>query len=396
MNIGAYGNTNEASKSPTAYVLVTKPNGGEVWPQGQTFPILWRSDQSTANALSFNGSSQYVSIADSPSLDSASLTAEGWFNFASASGTQALITKAAGNSSSSSFAVTYDGTYLNAWIGGPNGNGSAISYRWAPSLGTWHEIAFSFDAASQNETLYLDGAAVASGNANRTIGYDSHAVLLGAQSQNGVLGNWFSGTIDEVRFWNSALPQATIQANMNRTLTGTEGGLLAYYTFDSVTNGTAADITGNGNTAVLGGGVAASQPVSVPSHAPLGDVNIDLIASDGTTLVENIATSVPDDGEFLWTIPDSLAPGNYLVRVTRTDDPALSGTSDSTFAVTLPVHIYYVATSNPSGDPNWATAPGDDSNSGLDPADPKASISAVLAALPARPGGHHSGRCRHL
>lgn len=43
VNIGAYGNTNEASKSPQSYVLVTKPGGGEVWPQGQTFPILWRS-----------------------------------------------------------------------------------------------------------------------------------------------------------------------------------------------------------------------------------------------------------------------------------------------------------------------------------------------------------------
>ncbi len=322
VNIGAYGNTNQASKSPTAYLLVTKPNGGEVWPQGQTFPISWRSDQSTANALSFNGSSQYVAIPDSASLHSASLTVEGWFNFASTSGTQALITKAAGSSSNSSFALTYAGGYLTASIGGPSGNGTAISYRWTPAVGTWHEIAFSFDAATQNETLYVDGAAVASGNANAAIGYDAHAVLLGAQSQNGVLGNWFSGTIDEVRFWNSALSQSTIQANLNRTLTGSESGLVAYYNFDSVTNGTAADITGNGNTAVLGGGVAASVPGSVPSHAPLGDVNIELIGSGGTAVVEIIAASVPDDGEFLWAIPDSLAPGNYLVRVTRTDDPA--------------------------------------------------------------------------
>ena len=123
---------------------------------------------------------------------------------------------------------------------------------------------------------------------------------------------------------------------------GLGSGLDAYYTFDSITSGTAADITGKGNTAILGGGVLAKEPVSVASHAPLAHVNIDLIASDGTTLVANIATDVPDDGEFLWAIRESLAPGNYLVRATRTDDTVLSGTSDATFAVTPPVHIYYV------------------------------------------------------
>ena len=186
----------------------------------------------------------------------------------------------------SSFAVSYSGGFLSASIGGPSGNGSAISYQWTPSPGTWHHIAFSFDAASGTETLYLDGVAVASGSANQAIGYDAHPVILGAQSQNSALGNWFFGTIDEVRFWNSALPQATIQANMNRTLTGSESGLDAYYTFDTITNGTATDLTGRGNTALLGNGSPVSEPTSVPSHAPLGDVRIDLFAADGTTLVE--------------------------------------------------------------------------------------------------------------
>ncbi len=386
VNIGAYGNTNEASKSPQSYVLVTKPGGGEVWPQGQTFPILWRSALATENALSLNGSSQYVEVPSSPSLDSASLTVEGWFNFASAGGAQVLISKAAGTGTSSSFAVWYDGRNLNAVIGGPNGNGAVISFAWSPPVGTWHEIAFSFDAGSQTEVLYLDGVAVASGNSGRAIQYDSSPVLLGAQSQNSTLGNWFSGLIDEVRFWTSALPQTTIQANMNRALAGTESGLDAYYTFDTETSGTSPDLTGHGNTAIFGGSVVTAEPIRVPSHAPLSTVNIDLVAADGTTVVENIATDVLNDGEFLWAIPESLAPGNYFVRVTRPDVPGLSGISESAFTVTLPIHTYYVATAKPSGDPDWATAPGNDGNSGLDAADPKASISAVLAAYKLGPG----------
>ena len=43
INIGGYGNTEQASLSPTQYVLVTRPDGGETWPQDQTFNIRWRS-----------------------------------------------------------------------------------------------------------------------------------------------------------------------------------------------------------------------------------------------------------------------------------------------------------------------------------------------------------------
>ncbi|WP_404310489.1 right-handed parallel beta-helix repeat-containing protein [Neorhodopirellula lusitana] len=41
-NLGAYGQTAFASHSPTQYVLVTTPDGGEVWPAGQSFDIDWR------------------------------------------------------------------------------------------------------------------------------------------------------------------------------------------------------------------------------------------------------------------------------------------------------------------------------------------------------------------
>ena len=42
-NLGAYGGTEFASKSPSQYVLVNAPSGGEVWPAEQTFDIKWRS-----------------------------------------------------------------------------------------------------------------------------------------------------------------------------------------------------------------------------------------------------------------------------------------------------------------------------------------------------------------
>ena len=35
INLGSDGNTDQASPSPSDYVLVLKPHGGEVWPESQ-------------------------------------------------------------------------------------------------------------------------------------------------------------------------------------------------------------------------------------------------------------------------------------------------------------------------------------------------------------------------
>ena len=52
INIGAFGDTAQASRSPTQYLLVTAPgSGGEVWPQQQTFNITWRFDLAPVNGL---------------------------------------------------------------------------------------------------------------------------------------------------------------------------------------------------------------------------------------------------------------------------------------------------------------------------------------------------------
>lgn len=43
VNQGAFGNTQQASKSPVNYVRVISPNGGEIWPLAQSFDIRWRT-----------------------------------------------------------------------------------------------------------------------------------------------------------------------------------------------------------------------------------------------------------------------------------------------------------------------------------------------------------------
>ena len=114
-----------------------------------------------------------------------------------------------------------------------------------------------------------------------------------------------------------------------------------------------------------------------------GLVDIDLMhsaAGGALTLERNIATGVANNGRFDWAIPQGLpAASDYVVRVTRRGTPNVVDTSDNTVSISEGSGIYYVNDGLVlPGD--WTTAVGDDANSGLDPAHPKASVSAILAA----------------
>ncbi|MGA2498772.1 MAG: right-handed parallel beta-helix repeat-containing protein, partial [Tepidisphaeraceae bacterium] len=120
------------------------------------------------------------------------------------------------------------------------------------------------------------------------------------------------------------------------------------------------------------------------SEVTTGTASIDLM--NGNSLVQNIATGVPNSGSYAWSVPASIAPGNYTIRVSRTTPSPSSGTSLSSFNIVSPVHTFYVNDGTfQAGD--FTTAAGDDGiNSGLDPAHPRASIRAILQAYDLLPG----------
>ena len=122
------------------------------------------------------------------------------------------------------------------------------------------------------------------------------------------------------------------------------------------------------------------------STPPAGTVEINLLQVGSSTPVLNIASGVPNNGQFSWTLPNTITPGgNYLVQVTSDEYTGLTATSPQPFTIPAAVHTYYIndGTVN-TGD--WTTAPGNDSNDGLTPAMPKASIAGVLAAYHLNPG----------
>jgi hypothetical protein len=163
-------------------------------------------------AFNLNGTSQYVSISDSPSLRQTNITVEGWFNFTVTTGLRMLVAKPYGSGTSDSYNIWYDGTVgqLRGCVSATTGVGPYLSYGWVPVVGTWYHIALTFDAAAHTQTLYVNGTVVASGTVIGSIGYDSHALQIGADIETGVLSLFFGGLIDEVSLYSRALSASEI------------------------------------------------------------------------------------------------------------------------------------------------------------------------------------------
>ena len=128
---------------------------------------------------------------------------------------------------------------------------------------------------------------------------------------------YWKGQIGNVGVWNTSLTQAQIQSSMNRQLTGTEAGLMGYWTFAEGSGNTTIDRTSDGNNGILGDGVSANEPawVSITPSA----INLQGGAISGTgTIYGNLTNAGEMD---LGSSPGTLTVyGNY----TQTAAGALS------------------------------------------------------------------------
>jgi outer membrane protein OmpA-like peptidoglycan-associated protein len=154
-------------------------------------------------AFSFDGVNDYVSIPDSPSLRPTNLTIEGWFQFSAVGGIRVLVAKTAGTGTNESYVIWHSDGNLQAAIGDAGGI-SQLAVPFSPQIGRWYHIAYTFDDPTNTHALYIDGTGT-SGYTDKTIGYDSHPVTLGAEYENQSLTFWFAGRIDEIKIYNRAL-----------------------------------------------------------------------------------------------------------------------------------------------------------------------------------------------
>jgi hypothetical protein len=170
----------------------------------------WGSAGKYGKALLFNGTSNWVTVADANTLDlTTGMTIEAWVNPSILSGWRQVILKEATN-------VLAYGLYAHnnaphpattIQVGGLDREAAGTA---ALPLNTWTHLAATFDGSTLR--LYVNATQVQSLAISGSLLTSAGPLRIGG---NAIWGEYFGGLIDEVRVHNVALTQTQIQTDMN-------------------------------------------------------------------------------------------------------------------------------------------------------------------------------------
>ena len=207
------------------------------------------------NALQF-GSGSFARTAGVVSTATDNVTLEAWVRWDG--GTAGMIAYN-GNSSSSGFGLYARSSGAVSVLAG--GVGWVDCLGCALPQGVWTHIA-----AERQGTLwwfFQNGVMRPATPAHPTLAFDPPVgqFAIGASPSG---ADSFNGAIDEVRFWNLALPPATLVQEIPVALFGNETGLVGYYRLDEGGGTTSLDAAAGHRTLTLHG-----SPIWVSSGATL-------------------------------------------------------------------------------------------------------------------------------
>jgi hypothetical protein len=170
----------------------------------------WSTGGRFGGALSFNGTSNWVTVNDAASLDlTTGVTLEAWVNPAALGSvwrTVVLKEQPGG--------LVY-ALYANTDSSRPSGHVFTAAEHdtrgtAAVAANTWTHVATTYEGTTLR--MFVNGVQVSAAAVSGSIRVSTGVLRIGG---NAVWGEHFSGLIDEVRIYNRALSAAEIQADMN-------------------------------------------------------------------------------------------------------------------------------------------------------------------------------------
>jgi hypothetical protein len=223
-------------------------------------------DGKYGKALSFNGTSSLVTVADTPALRLGNaLTLSAWAKPATVTNWRSLITKNLAARQGASYALyasngTSNGNTPSGWLE-TGGQVKQVGGVTPLAADAWTHVAITYDGSTAR--LYVNGTLVAEVPVTGALDQDGGALTIGG---NTAWGEFFSGPIDEVRIYNRALDATQIQADLN-TPVGASGpiptpsptptptnppnpvpGLVAAYSMNEGSGTTVSDSSGQNHT----------------------------------------------------------------------------------------------------------------------------------------------------
>ncbi|MFP4474496.1 MAG: PKD domain-containing protein [Desulfatibacillaceae bacterium] len=203
---------------------------------GATLDVWGDCDSTTGkfgNAITMDGSGDYVSLPADPSLDvTDAFTVELWIKPNSATGDPAMFMRGDGGGNNELYFGLDSASSIDAII-----NNSSHDFDGSADFldGQWHHIALTWDGTQA--LCYVDGAPYGdTWDITATLDFGGCNAVIGGDldSFNGNPDNFFIGQMDDLRLWNAARTAQEISDNMNTALVGNESGLSAYWDFDDL------------------------------------------------------------------------------------------------------------------------------------------------------------------
>jgi hypothetical protein len=174
------------------------------------------------NALSFDGTQNYVSVPHTAALNAYPITVTAWFKTSVTTSAQSIVNKYVSASMNGYNVFLYNGglcawyftngTTNNAIYDSSSGGNCTLSPGVTVNNNTWHHVAFVVDTvANGGGKLYVDGALKATRNWTGSAGATTTTQGISIGRYTGSGGTpYFPGLIDEVRIYGRALSAAEV------------------------------------------------------------------------------------------------------------------------------------------------------------------------------------------
>ena len=277
-----------------------------------------------ASALVFNGTTAYVGVPDSNSLDLSELTLEAWIypTDAAMGGNYRMI-----------FAKTTTGTPVNYYFAINNGilnfgffNGGWREHRSAvgPTLNAWNHVAAVYSDSANQVRLYLGGSQVYTGTEATSLLTNTEQLRIGI----GFPDEAFAGRIDEVRVYNRALTTQEIANDVNRPVGGGGGT-----TSTSTTSSTTSTSTSTSRTTTSSTSTSTTSTTSSSTSSSSAPVPSTTSTSRTTTTTSSTSTTTSSTSSSSTSTSTSSSSTSPPPPSTSTTATPTSSTSTSTAAV---------------------------------------------------------------
>jgi hypothetical protein len=215
-------------KKPLAYYKLDEGTGTQIGSWGTTSPLFgtlgsgssapsWTTSGLQNKALSFNGTNQYVSIADNSALDiTPNITLSAWVYPTNLTGYRTILSKRDISGTEGNYSIRTSGDELEFYYA----SGSWQVYATSSAnlaINRWYYVAATYDGSTIKIYLngkLLNGSCIA-GTCNVSLpSNDNNNLAIGRAGDNPT--EYFQGTIDEIRIYDQALSATEIKVDYNQ------------------------------------------------------------------------------------------------------------------------------------------------------------------------------------